>query len=503
MRQSVPALLCKMVDAFLIVLGALTFFIVRHYVASRRRNYPPGPWGYPIVGHLPLFGSRPSETFRHWSKAYGNVFRIRLGTWNTVVLNGYTTIKDALERTDDAFSSRPNFLSNQVMKESRNNEDSLEFGQFNEAYKKQRKATSYALRKFTNCRDNFTEHLIVKDAEELATELLGRGEEPQDVLYPVGLTPASVIYQVVFGVCESARTDKGLNTYVKWHREFMKFLDSGNVFPYLNYIFKKHLEKYLTFIRVQDSFVSNMVNAHKDLVEKRPQRCITDMFLSAGLPHRVECNEVDLTEARLLYGIQTLLGAGTSTVKETLLWLILYMAKFPDIQHRVQSEIDKVVGKQRAVTLSDRPKLLFAQATILETLRLCSILPFTLPHYTVKDTKLNGYDIDMGTVVFVNLASINLDESLWEEPLTFKPERHLDENNELSKRSQRIVAAFGFGRRRCVGEFLAKIELFLIFATLMQKCTFIKPDTDSLDTEPVETLSNNPKHFKVLVKERK
>ena len=492
-------------DVFIIALGILTFFIVRHYVESRRHNYPPGPWGFPIVGHLPLFGSRPSETFRRWSKAYGNVFRIRLGSWNTVVLNGYSTIKGALDRTDDAFSSRPNFLSNQMMKESRNNEDGLEFGQFNEAYKKQRKYTAYALRKFTNCRDTFTEHLILKEAEELVTELLACGEKPQDVLHSVGLTPAAIIYQVVFGVCKSARNDKNLDTYVKWHQEFMTFLGSGNpgdVFPYVKFIFKKHIEKYLAFIRVQDSFVSNIVDAHKDLVDKRPQRCITDMFLNAGLPHQVNSIDVDLTEARLLYGIQALLGAGLSTVKETLLWLILYMTKFPNVQHRVQSEIDDVVGKQRAVTLGDRPKLHFTQAIILEVLRLCNILPFTLPHYTIKDTKLNGYDIDKGTVVFVNLASINLDESLWEEPLAFKPERHLNENNELSKRSQRLVAAFGFGRRRCVGEFLAKIELFLIFATLVQRCRLIKPDTEILDTEPAEMLSNSPKHFKVIVKDR-
>ena len=181
------------------------------------------------------------------------------------------------------------------------------------------------------------------------------------------------------------------------------------------------------------------------------------------------------------------------------MWLILYMAKYPGIQQRVQSEIDETFGKQGTVTLNDRSKLHFTQATILEVLPLCNILPLTLPHCTTIDTQVNGYDIDKGTVVFVNLASINLDENLWEEPLAFKPERHLGEINALSKRSQRLEAAFGIGRRRCVSVHPAKIELFFIFATFMQRCTFV---TDNLDTEPVETLSNSPRRFKVIVKGR-
>ena len=92
----------------LIVVFVVSLFVVRTLKTFLSgKNYPPSPWGFPVVGHLPLFGSYPPAKLQEWSKQYGDVYRIRMGAWDAVVINGYSAIKDALERSDDAFSGRP------------------------------------------------------------------------------------------------------------------------------------------------------------------------------------------------------------------------------------------------------------------------------------------------------------------------------------------------------------------------------------------------------------
>ena len=172
----------------------------------------------------------------------------------------------------------------------------------------------------------------------------------------------------------------------------------------------------------------------------------------------------------------------------------------PYAQRNVQSELDKVIGNSRKVKLTDRKHLHQTQATILEGMRLSSIVPLSLPRSATMDTEINGYTIDKDTVVIVNLHSANHDESLWEDPESFKPERHLDDDGEFMKRPP--VVPFGLGRRRCVGEFLAKDEVFLLFSNMLQRLTFIKPANEILDLQPIETLVNSPKPFRVVNKER-
>ena len=62
------------------------------------------------------------------------------------------------------------------------------------------------------------------------------------------------------------------------------------------------------------------------------------------------------------------------------------------------------------------------------------------------------------------------------------------------------IVPFGLGQRKCIGEHLAKMEFFLIFSTLMQRCSFSRAEGDILSTEPVRELINRPKPFQAIVK---
>ena len=193
---------------------------------------------------------------------------------------------------------------------------------------------------------------------------------------------------------------------------------------------------------------------------------LVDTLIAVDLPNSTKDKRHSLTKQCLLRSLSALTGAALETTSTSMEWLLNYMTAYPDIQRRVQYEIEQVVGSSRKVVLSDKPRLCFTEATILEVLRIVTPTKFAIPHYTLNDTKLNGYDIDKETVVIVNLHSVHHDKDYWVNPEVFQPDRFLSKYKKLDSEKCGRVIPFGLGRRRCVGEHLAKLELFCCFQML-------------------------------------
>ncbi|XP_013865517.1 cytochrome P450 2K4 isoform X2 [Austrofundulus limnaeus] len=189
-------------------------------------------------------------------------------------------------------------------------------------------------------------------------------------------------------------------------------------------------------------------------------------------------------EENLMYTVSNLFSAGTDTTATTLRWSLLLMAKYPHIQDQVQEELDRVVGS-RDIWAEDRKNLPFTDAVIHETQRLASIIPTSIPHKTSRDVTFQGYFIKKDTTVFPLLTSVLHDESEWENPHTFNPSHFLDKEGKFLRRD--AFLPFSAGRRVCLGEGLAKMELFLFFSSLLQRFRFTPPpgiSEDELDLTP-------------------
>lgn len=141
---------------------------------------------------------------------------------------------------------------------------------------------------------------------------------------------------------------------------------------------------------------------------------------------------------------------------------------------KVQGEIDAVIGRDRVPSLTDKGCLPFTEATIMEVQRMTVVVPLAIPHMASETTVFRGYTIPKGTVVIPNLWSVHRDPSVWDTPDDFNPSRFLDEQGKLMRKEYFIP--FGIGRRVCMGEQLAKMELFLMFTNLMQAFTFRLPN---------------------------
>jgi len=200
--------------------------------------------------------------------------------------------------------------------------------------------------------------------------------------------------------------------------------------------------------------------------------------------------------------IRDFFNAGSETSTTTLTWMVMYIAAHPEVQKKVQDEIDDVFGKgEHDFSLSDKEKLPYLEATIIETQRLASIAPFSIPHTTIKDTEFKGYKIPKDTTVLANLYSSSIDTRLWKDPHTFSPERFMDEEGKVNKPEYWIP--YSMGRRMCLGEQLAKQELFL-FTAYMVNSFHIKfhPEHEPASLEADYSGVRKPKPFRLVVSSR-
>ncbi|KAK3737805.1 hypothetical protein RRG08_063211 [Elysia crispata] len=153
-----------------------------------------------------------------------------------------------------------------------------------------------------------------------------------------------------------------------------------------------------------------------------------------------------LDETNLRWVLLQLFFAGTDTTSSTIMWFMYYMLNHPDIQEKVYQEILREVGTGRTPGLQDKPQLRYTQASIMETQRLASIVPSSVPHYCAADVTLQGYTIPAGTTVLPNLDSVMMDENTWEKPLQFSPDRFLDEKGNIIKHEAFMPFSVAFGR---------------------------------------------------------
>ncbi|XP_045905076.1 cytochrome P450 2D20-like [Micropterus dolomieu] len=178
-------------------------------------------------------------------------------------------------------------------------------------------------------------------------------------------------------------------------------------------------------------------------------------------------------EENLVICVLDLFVAGSETTSTTLRWAFLYMAKYPEIQANVQAEIDRLIGQSRQPCMEDRANLPYTDAVIHEVQRMGNIVPLSLPHVTNKAVQLGGYTVPEGVTVIPNLTSVLFDKNEWETPVTFNPRHFLNAEGKFVKRAAFIP--FSAGKRLCLGENLARMELFLFFTSFMQRFTFSMP----------------------------
>ncbi|GLT55162.1 hypothetical protein SLA2020_283070 [Shorea laevis] len=165
-------------------------------------------------------------------------------------------------------------------------------------------------------------------------------------------------------------------------------------------------------------------------------------------------------------------------------WILSEMLNQPEVLQKAVDEIDRVVGKERWVQEYDIPELNYVKACAREGYRLHPIAPFNLPHVSMQDMTIAGYFIPKGSHVLLSRYGLGRNSQVWEEPLKFDPNRHLNkEVVNLTENELRFIS-FSTGRRGCMGVELGTSMNVMLLARLLQGFSWSLPPNQWRLTSP-------------------
>ncbi|XP_067911913.1 cytochrome P450 3A21-like [Heterodontus francisci] len=177
-----------------------------------------------------------------------------------------------------------------------------------------------------------------------------------------------------------------------------------------------------------------------------------------------------LTDTEILAQAMTFILAGYETISNTLSFVAYNLATHPDVQKKLQQEIDEAFPNNAPPTYDGVMQLEYMEMVISETLRLYPPAP-RIDRVCKKDVQLNGISVPKGTVVMVPAYVLHHDPAYWPEPEEFRPERFSKANRE--SRDPYIFLPFGMGPRNCIGMRFAQPTMKMALASVLQRMTFV------------------------------
>ncbi|KAG5009034.1 hypothetical protein JHK87_017549 [Glycine soja] len=210
-----------------------------------------------------------------------------------------------------------------------------------------------------------------------------------------------------------------------------------------------------------------------------------------------------LSHSDMIAVLWEMIFRGTDTVAVLIEWIMARMVLHPEVQRRVQEELDAVVGGgARALTEEDVAATAYLLAVVKEVLRLHPPGPLlSWARLAITDTTIDGYNVPAGTTAMVNMWAIGRDPEVWLVPLDFKPERFMGLEAEFSVLGSDLrLAPFGSGRRTCPGKTLGLSTVTFWVARLLHEFEWLPSDEGKVDLTEVLRLScemANPLYVKI------
>ncbi|XP_071813258.1 steroid 17-alpha-hydroxylase/17,20 lyase-like [Apostichopus japonicus] len=494
-----------------LALVTITTALVGIWIWSQQKptkDFPPGPKGWPLVGNIIELARNEKPAFvvfTEYAKEYGNIFSIRVGNRWAVVLNGAATIKEALLKKGVEFANRTTSYTTDLFTEGGQD---IAFGQYSPSWKLHRKLAFSAFRKLATGDNKRFEKLVYSIIPALTANLDSKLSEPFDPHTSL----SSSIYNILASLCFGKQyefDDPQLTRLIYLSKEADKLAGSGSLadfIPIFKYVPTPGQRKLEAVWKEFLGFISQELEEHREKYDGGEPKDFIEMLLQSRQEIKDEGKEDMnlITETRIRQTVTDVFTAGTDTSIFTLQWCVGLMVQYPEVQAKVAEEVDRVVGRDRLPSLDDRGELVYTTAALYEVMRYSTIAPLALPHATSTDVEFGGYTIPKDTWVLVNIYSMHFDEKLWDEPKKFTPGHFLDESGKVRLHPEGFMP-FSTGRRVCIGESVAKAELFLIFAWLFQHYKFSKPigqeEKDFSEGNPQPAV-NMMKDIEVVVEKR-
>ncbi|XP_076048582.1 cytochrome P450 2L1-like isoform X1 [Oratosquilla oratoria] len=488
-----------------VLLSVFFLTVCVYFLDAKPKNLPPGLWGLPVVGYI--FSMLPfPEQIKNLQRRFGNIASWRIGSRITILISDFTTIKSALGHPNIA--GRADFFSFNIFSHFENMGIIISNGS------QWQHARRFALR---NLKDfgmgkASLENIIIPEVNQLINEICKQEGKPMEISNALNVSILNIIWKLVADRRYNINDEELLTFQNMIHEDFenvqgpVMLLD---YFPWLLHILPSWVINKVMRVNIME-YNRNTFNVfHKQIVEEHKKsriphnpRDYIDAYLDQEEKHDPNFSfKLELLD--LLITIRDLFVAGSETSSSTFRWMIAFMAVYPDVQTKVQAEIDAVVPRDRVPNLNDRMNLQYLEAMLNEVHRHASFVPLGVPHLVTEDTDLEGYVLPKGSIVLANIFSCHFDPCYWKYPEKFYPEHFIDEKGKCMTKREGFLP-FSVGRHVCPGETLARMELFLFTSAVLQQFTVKSPPGEKIiaETDPSKLLFHHVKPYKVVFERR-
>ncbi|XP_015795398.1 cytochrome P450 2H2-like [Tetranychus urticae] len=482
-----------------ITTGLIFLFVFNFLVTTIKRLFrlPPGPWGLPIVGYYPFLKDESYLQFDSLSKKYGPVYSLKLGQHDVVVICDWDHLKLAF--ADESLLAKPHELFFEGI---------IKYPSFAEMsgddWRFHRRVSLHVLRDLGLGTSKMEEAIRREIKQFLPTIGEGKVDFFTKLLPSVSNNISILLFGHNFSYSDPYKV--GLDENMDRVNQTFQFAGLSTFLPWL--------VKIATALgRFRVSVISKHLHAVEDLLQKeidmhQSESRVNEIedYIDGYLVEQKNRQNKDKNDELFSMGVlrRNLTGffaAGSDTVTSTLSWAMMYLIYNLEYQDKIRAEIADVIGFEREPVYTDRNRMPFTMAFLYETQRIGSVVAVNLLRRASRDTKIGKYNIPKDTIVIFNLWSIHRDPKLWPEPEKFDPNRFLSEDGSSAIKPPYLVP-FSGGKRICLGEGLANVELFLYLVNILQRYQVRYDPSIKLSLEATFGVSRRPKHLPPLIFEK-
>ncbi|XP_046828202.1 methyl farnesoate epoxidase-like [Vespa crabro] len=490
---------------YLLLISCCLFCI---YDCFKPRHFPPGPAWLPIIGCLAAFKRLQIKygfshlAFKKLEEIYGPIVGLKLGRQKIVTISTYDFVKQAL--LQDEFNGRPESFFFKIRAFGKKKGVLFTEGQ---TWSQCRRFTMRHLRTFGLGQSMMNKRLTT-EAQYLVENLREQSEHGSVLMHNAfDVAVINALWTMFAGHRFKYDDEKSKEILETVHNSFRLTDTMGGLLshmPFLRFIAPKwcNYDETMSLLRKQWKFIEEEITKHElELTDKEPRDLIEAFLLEIASRKGNDSNGIFDRENLLILCLDLLL-AGTKTTSDMLAITILFLSLNRQWIKPLQEELDKQTGRTRPPTFEDSSSLPMVEAFLAEVQRYLIMAPFGVPHKTMVDVDFNGYLIPKDTLILFDYYSVHYDPTYWDHPEEFRPQRFLDKNGQFCQSNANIP--FGLGKRRCLGELLARSTFFLYFVYFIYYFNFdispIHDIPDPSDCYDSFTLSPKPYYLKLSMR---
>ncbi|KAJ1411943.1 Cytochrome P450 [Sesbania bispinosa] len=472
---------------------------------------PPGPSKLPIIGTFTLlqqYITDPKTLLQKLHSKYGPIFTLHIGSHTDIFIANRSLAHQALIQKGTIFADRPKALPTKKIISS--NQHDILFSFYGPTWRLlRRNLTSRILhpsqvKSYANARKWVLDMLL----ERLKSDS-NDSSNPIRVIDHFRYGMFSLLVLMCIG---DKLNEKQIREIEDSQRGMLLSFNRYNVLnfwpPITRVLFWKRWKEFLELRRDQEAVLIPYINARRKLKEERLRNGQDGEFVLSYVDTLLDLNLLD--DGKICTLCSEFLNAGTDTTTTALEWIMANLVKYPCVQERVVEEIRGVMvdREEKEIKEEDLEKLQYLKAVILEGLRLHPPLHYVAPHRVTKDVVLNGYLVPTYASVNFLVAEIGRDPTAWDDPMTFKPERFMNNSEENGGSAFDIMGSkeikmmpFGAGRRMCPGYGLAMLHLEYLVANFVWNFEWKAMNGDEVDlSEKLQftTVMKNPLKVHIL-----